>query len=159
MLFAPGRPVHANVGLSAFLERRQHGSGLDRLRFLAHGALLLDDVDARCAAIAFYPQPTGYSGEQSIGGRGGIRTHGTLAGTPVFKTGALNHSATLPSQRDQALNPELLRTQRELGPNPDPSVPPSTGQNPRRGVPAGDLIAAGFALAASIWIAMALEIG
>src|ERR1700688_4252891 len=33
----------------------------------------------------------------SFGGRGGIRTHGTLAGTPVFKTGALNHSATLPS--------------------------------------------------------------
>lgn len=32
-----------------------------------------------------------------FGGRGGIRTHGTLAGTPVFKTGALNHSATLPS--------------------------------------------------------------
>jgi hypothetical protein len=32
------------------------------------------------------------------GGRGGIRTHGTLAGTPVFKTGALNHSATLPNQ-------------------------------------------------------------
>ena len=31
------------------------------------------------------------------GGRGGIRTHGTLAGTPVFKTGALNHSATLPN--------------------------------------------------------------
>src|SRR5882724_13323204 len=31
------------------------------------------------------------------GGRGGIRTHGTLAGTPVFKTGALNRSATLPS--------------------------------------------------------------
>lgn len=30
------------------------------------------------------------------GGRGGIRTHGALAGTPVFKTGALNHSATLP---------------------------------------------------------------
>jgi hypothetical protein len=31
------------------------------------------------------------------GGRGGIRTHGTLAGTPVFKTGSLNHSDTLPS--------------------------------------------------------------
>jgi hypothetical protein len=42
-------------------------------------------------------------GEQHIGGRGGIRTHGTLAGTPVFKTGALNHSATLPSLRHQAL--------------------------------------------------------
>ena len=36
------------------------------------------------------------NGEQCTGGRGGIRTHGTLAGTPVFKTGALNHSATLP---------------------------------------------------------------
>src|SRR5258708_32672074 len=35
--------------------------------------------------------------ESVVGGRGGIRTHGTLAGTPVFKTGALNHSATLPN--------------------------------------------------------------
>ena len=35
--------------------------------------------------------------KQHAGGRGGIRTHGTLAGTPVFKTGALNHSATLPN--------------------------------------------------------------
>jgi hypothetical protein len=33
----------------------------------------------------------------NVGGRGEIRTHGTLAGTPVFKTGALNHSATLPN--------------------------------------------------------------
>ncbi len=32
-----------------------------------------------------------------IGGRGEIRTRDTLAGMPVFKTGALNHSATLPS--------------------------------------------------------------
>ncbi len=41
----------------------------------------------------------GFSSEKRrrIGGRGGIRTHGTLAGTPVFKTGALNRSATLPS--------------------------------------------------------------
>lgn len=31
-----------------------------------------------------------------IGGRGGIRTHGGLAPTAVFKTAALNHSATLP---------------------------------------------------------------
>jgi hypothetical protein len=30
------------------------------------------------------------------GGWGGIRTHGALAGTPVFKTGALNRSATHP---------------------------------------------------------------
>ena len=34
------------------------------------------------------------------GGEGGIRTHGTLARTPVFKTGALNHSATSPMQSD-----------------------------------------------------------
>lgn len=31
------------------------------------------------------------------GGRGGIRTHGTVSRTPVFKTGSLNHSDTLPS--------------------------------------------------------------
>jgi hypothetical protein len=36
------------------------------------------------------------------GGRGGIRTHGRLAPTPVFKTGALNHSATLPEARPMA---------------------------------------------------------
>src|SRR5687767_6352903 len=33
------------------------------------------------------------------GGRGGIRTHGGLAPTAVFKTAALNHSATLPRDR------------------------------------------------------------
>src|SRR5436309_10357024 len=33
------------------------------------------------------------------GGRGGIRTHGRLAPTPVFKTGALNHSATSPDRQ------------------------------------------------------------
>ncbi len=31
-----------------------------------------------------------------IGGRGEIRTLGGVAPTPVFKTGALNHSTTLP---------------------------------------------------------------
>jgi hypothetical protein len=35
--------------------------------------------------------------ENRIGGRGEIRTHDTLAGMPVFKTGALNRSATLPN--------------------------------------------------------------
>ena len=34
------------------------------------------------------------SGE--IGGQGGIRTHGELPPTTVFKTVALNHSATCP---------------------------------------------------------------
>ena len=50
------------------------------------------------------------------GGRGGIRTHGTLAGTPVFKTGALNHSATLPEQEAQSLSVGPARTQCEHGP-------------------------------------------
>ena len=44
------------------------------------------------------------SDKRHTGGRGGIRTHGTLAGTPVFKTGALNHSATLPNQQFQSLS-------------------------------------------------------
>jgi hypothetical protein len=30
------------------------------------------------------------------GGRGGIRTHGTVAGTTVFKTVSIDHSDTLP---------------------------------------------------------------
>ena len=34
--------------------------------------------------------------ERRDGGRGGIRTHGTVSRTPVFKTGSLNHSDTLP---------------------------------------------------------------
>ncbi len=51
------------------------------------------------------------------GGRGGIRTHGALAGTPVFKTGALNHSATLPAQEFQSLSVGLARTQCECGPD------------------------------------------
>ena len=59
-------------------------------------------------------------GEQHTGGRGGIRTHGALAGTPVFKTGALNHSATLPSEEDQSLIGDRVRTQCERGPKSDP---------------------------------------
>ena len=30
------------------------------------------------------------------GGQGGIRTHGTLAGTPHFECGAIDHSTTCP---------------------------------------------------------------
>ena len=51
------------------------------------------------------------------GGWGGIRTPGTLAGTPVFKTGALNHSATHPSCGVRALAHSLASD------NPQ-SVPP-----------------------------------
>jgi hypothetical protein len=34
---------------------------------------------------------------KSNGGEGGIRTPDTLSGMPVFKTGAINHSATSPA--------------------------------------------------------------
>jgi hypothetical protein len=33
------------------------------------------------------------------GGEGGIRTHDPLARMPVFKTGAINHSATSPKTK------------------------------------------------------------
>ena len=33
---------------------------------------------------------------QGYGGEGGIRTPGTRQGTPAFKAGAINHSATSP---------------------------------------------------------------
>ena len=35
----------------------------------------------------------------SSGGEGEIRTHGPREGTPVFKTGAINRSATSPEDR------------------------------------------------------------
>lgn len=56
------------------------------------------------------------------GGRSGIRTHGTLAGTPVFKTGALNHSATLPSSELLSLNAVDGAWQREVGARPFPGI-------------------------------------
>jgi hypothetical protein len=38
-----------------------------------------------------------------VGGRGGIRTHGTVARTSDFESGAFNHSATLPTIDYQGL--------------------------------------------------------
>ena len=66
-----------------------------------------------------------------FGGWGEIRTHGGVAPTPVFKTGALNHSATHPAKaqigqgpiRGQArvLSPEFGR--RPRGSNSPQSAP------------------------------------
>ena len=36
-----------------------------------------------------------------LGGQGGIRTHGRLPPTAVFKTAALNHSATCPQPKER----------------------------------------------------------
>src|SRR5688500_12041134 len=46
------------------------------------------------------PMPISACGHPELaGGEGGIRTHGELAPTAVFKTAALNHSATSPDRR------------------------------------------------------------
>ena len=58
------------------------------------------------------------------GGRGGIRTPDTLSGTPVFKTGAINHSATLPYSDD--------KSPRHSPPNPGCTTEEGRG---RRGPP------------------------
>ena len=39
----------------------------------------------------------GSGGRLGSGGWGGIRTHGTVSRTPVFKTGSLNRSDTHPA--------------------------------------------------------------
>ena len=49
------------------------------------------------------------------GGGGGIRTHGGLAPTAVFKTAALNHSATLPCGR--SMPPDERICKRKMGAN------------------------------------------
>src|SRR5579875_2574459 len=46
-------------------------------------------------ALAFFSAPH-LAWISRHGGRGGIRTHGRLSPTAVFKTAALNHSATRP---------------------------------------------------------------
>lgn len=48
------------------------------------------------AALSMPSKYFGYVRIIGIGGWGGIRTHGELAPTAVFKTAALNHSATHP---------------------------------------------------------------
>ena len=49
-----------------------------------------------------YQQHDGSNASTSMSppsGQGGIRTHGTREGPPVFKTGAFNRSATCPNAR------------------------------------------------------------
>jgi hypothetical protein len=69
------------------------------------------------------------SAAEHAGGEGGIRTPDTLAGMPVFKTGAINHSATSPMAPvypnrpkaeptteavQPARTPQLYRSQRRI---------------------------------------------
>lgn len=46
----------------------------------------------------------------AIGGKGGIRTHGTLSGTLVFKTRAFSHSATFPDDLHIILSYQRVRS-------------------------------------------------
>jgi hypothetical protein len=56
-------------------------------------------------------------GKEKVGGRGGIRTPGSLSTTPDFESGAFNHSATLPNRCQSTTceaweSPELTQTDR-----------------------------------------------
>ena len=51
---------------------------------------VLDQFSQDCSLVSLQPRLDG--------GEGGIRTPDTLPGMPVFKTGAINHSATSPHQ-------------------------------------------------------------
>ena len=64
---------------------------------------------------------SGYVAGRIIGGRGGIRTHGELAPSAVFKTAALNHSTTLPTPDGFAGNG--LRNQVDLLSKKDEKFP------------------------------------
>src|SRR4051794_38464154 len=50
-------------------------------------------------------------------GWGGIRTHGRVSPTPVFKTGALNHSATHPyaAVTDSKAQPQVRKPAKKIG--------------------------------------------
>lgn len=51
---------------------------------------------------------------EKIGGGGEIRTHGALSGTAVFKTAALNRSATPPLWTHGESNPGFVHAMQAL---------------------------------------------
>src|SRR4051812_4034105 len=59
MLLAPGGPVLANVDFGALLKGGQSDLDLHGFCLFTRHALLLHDVDAKCTAIPFYPEPRG----------------------------------------------------------------------------------------------------
>jgi hypothetical protein len=75
---------------------RQNGAHLHYRRTISSSMLIED--------LAKLPGNSGCWGDSSrklliiniLGGEGGIRTPDTLSGMPVFKTGAINRSATSP---------------------------------------------------------------
>ncbi len=65
-------------------------------RYRCHVSEMVRLVRELPVAIHFSNQSAG----RTFGGEGGIRTHGPREGTPVFKTGAFNRSATSPACAD-----------------------------------------------------------
>ena len=53
----------------------------------------------------------------STSGQGGIRTHETREGPPVFKTGAINHSTTCPGDRAATARRARHRKDRQFAPS------------------------------------------
>src|SRR5258707_5224255 len=65
--------------------------GMTRLSRWLRGILSVHELCTKIQCLARYGANAA-ANSLIFGGWGEIRTHGTLAGTPVFKTGALNHS-------------------------------------------------------------------
>src|SRR5271169_3169169 len=89
------------VRAAFILAAGEAGQQIDRLPMASE----LDHSDFRDSGRAtsakgltlLAPPGMGMLREEENGGRGGIRTHGTVARTSDFESGAFNHSATLPS--------------------------------------------------------------
>ena len=99
----PRTPGNGIQGLDIRRSKRRGvaGSGIAKdlrpRRFRPGGHQLGQIAFVRSIVRKIYQKHNTITISVGCGGRGGIRTHGTLSRTPVFKTGALNHSATLPS--------------------------------------------------------------
>ena len=67
-----------------------------RAVFIEKKSIANSEKARKCWAFKAMPSGAYESSFVVNGGEGGIRTHGTLARSPVFKTGAFDHSATSP---------------------------------------------------------------
>src|SRR5262249_50082405 len=74
-------------------------------------------VSLRSACDSWVLWTVADASKQVVGGWGGIRTPGEREPTPVFKTGALNHSATHPARYFNKLIHHQTRTKHEQTPN------------------------------------------
>ena len=73
-------------------------SGIDGARFYGFGSIWMS-WDRRGRFYADMEALAADHGGARTNGQGGIRTHETREGLPVFKTGAFNRSATCPKAR------------------------------------------------------------